>query len=196
MSITVNFSDPDFIRKCKSKPADVILIKAVGLSKRKGLTILDTCAGRGQDAALMAAFSGEVLALERNPAMFQALEAALTKLSDRRYWKPRLQLLQQDAIAYLQDLEPADYPEVIFIDPMYPHTTKNPRNKLILRDMREVIGDDSDADQLLEQAWGKAIERIVVKRSKRAPFLGGKEPSYQCKGNSIRFDVYLPSAWS
>lgn len=193
MSIHIDFSDPDFIRKCKSKPTDLTLLKAVGLTKRKDLTILDTCAGRGQDAALMAVFSGEVLALERHPEMFAALEQAVSKISERKPWKQRLQIQQQDALTYLANLEPADYPDVIYIDPMYPHHNKNPRNKLILQQMRNVVGDDTDADQLLELAWGKAIERIVVKRPKRAPLLGGKEPSYQCKGNSTRFDVYLAS---
>jgi len=187
----INFSEPDFIRKCKRKPAELLLLKAVGLSKRKGLTILDTCAGRGQDAALMAAFSGEVLALERNLEMYKALHKALSRLSEYRTWKDHITVLHQDAIDYLNNLEPADYPEVIYIDPMYPHNNKNPRNKMILREMRELIGDDLDADLLLESAWGKAIERIVVKRPKRAPYLADKEPSYQCKGNSTRFDIYL-----
>lgn len=195
MSILINFSDPSFIKKCKSKPNDLTMIKAVGLAKRKELRILDTCAGRGQDAALMAAFSGHVLALERNPILFTALQEALDKLSPLRPWKERLKVEHEDAIHYLQKLEPADFPDVIYIDPMYPNNQKNPRNKQALRDMRDIIGDDMDSDQLLEYAWGKALERIVVKRPKRAPFLANKAPSYQCKGNSTRFDVYLSALW-
>ncbi len=195
MTISINFSDPDFIRKSQRLAADLDLLKAVGLAKRRGLSILDTCAGRGQDAALMAIFSGNVLALERNLDMFLSLEAAVQKLSSRKLWKERLHVLHHDAILYLKDLQPEHYPDVIFIDPMYPAATKNPRNNLILREMRELIGDDEDADSLLKHAFGKAIERIVVKRPKRAPFLNGQEPSYQCKGSSTRYDIYLASLW-
>jgi 16S rRNA (guanine1516-N2)-methyltransferase len=195
MSISINFSDPDFIRKSQSQAADIDLLKAVGLAKRRGLSILDTCAGRGQDAALMAIFSGHVLALERNLIIFEALETAVNKLSIRKPWKDRLQIMHQDAIFYLQALQPTHYPDVIYIDPMYPCTHKNPRNNQQLREIRELAGADEDAHVLLEHAFGKALERIVVKRPKRAPFLGSKEPSYQCKGNSTRYDIYLASLW-
>ena len=195
MSISINFSDPDFIRKSQSYAADLDLLKAVGLAKRRGLSILDTCAGRGQDAALMAIFSGRVLALERNLEVFLALQAAVNKLSSRKTWKDRLQVMHQDAILYLKNLQPIHYPDLIYIDPMYPVTNKNPRNNLILREMSEIVGADADADQLIKSAWGKAVERIVVKRAKRAPFLASKEPSYQCKGNSTRFDIYLACLW-
>ena len=177
--VEINFTNKSFKRKCHCKPRELTLLQATGIAKRHNLMILDTCAGRGQDAALMAAFGARVLAYERHEGIYQALIRAHQTVAKYASWANQLHFKHQDAISVLQVLNEAQYPDVIYIDPMYPHLSKNPRNKLILQQMRELVGNDDDADQLLLSAWGKANERIVVKRPKKAPVLANLPPSYQ-----------------
>lgn len=51
--------------------------------------------------------------------------------------------------------------------------------------------DEAQEALLLELALGLAQKRVVVKRPKGAPLLAGKEPNYQIKSKSIRYDIYL-----
>jgi len=43
---------------------------------------------------------------------------------------------------------------------------------------------------LLEAALDSDAARVVVKRPLKAEFLGGKVPSSQIKGKTVRFDLY------
>jgi 16S rRNA (guanine1516-N2)-methyltransferase len=54
-----------------------------------------------------------------------------------------------------------------------------------------LIGDDQDADELLETALLCAGNRVVVKRPRLAPALADKAPSHSITGKTSRFDVYL-----
>ena len=60
-----------------------------------------------------------------------------------------------------------------------------------MRVLREVVGDDLDAEKLLEAALQVAKKRVVVKRAKLAPTLTEKKPDVIFMGKSSRFDVYL-----
>jgi 16S rRNA (guanine1516-N2)-methyltransferase len=59
---------------------------------------------------------------------------------------------------------------------------------------RSLVGDDTDADQLLGLALGVATRRVVVKRPVHAPFLAQKKPTHSFVGKTARFDMYLVSA--
>ena len=94
-----------------------------------------------------------------------------------------------------QDIQ--DYPftpplaNVIYLDPMYPHRKKSSLVKKEMRIIRQLVGDDPDADDLLFYALQTDIKRIVVKRPKNAPFLGNKKPTTCLKEKNSRFDIYL-----
>ena len=50
--------------------------------------------------------------------------------------------------------------------------------------------DDDDAPALLQAALALATHRVVVKRSRKAPAIGGEQPGYVLEGKSSRFDIY------
>ena len=105
-----------------------------------------------------------------------------------------------DALQYLNALGPQDYPDVIYIDPMFPHSKKSALVKKEMRVLREVVGDDDDAAQLLLSALKCQVKRVVVKRSRYAPAVGDVIPNYQVLGKSSRYDIYLdvsmlPLSW-
>jgi len=53
-------------------------------------------------------------------------------------------------------------PQVIHLDPMFPHREKSALVKKEMRLFRELAGDDNDAPRLLEAALDVATHRVVV----------------------------------
>jgi len=105
--------------------------------------------------------------------------------------KKRLQLTQTDSREFLAKLREADYPDVIYLDPMYPERTKSSLVKKEMRVLRNIAADDPDGPELLKAALGRARNRIVVKRPRLVPPLGNMAPSHQIQGKTSRFDVYM-----
>jgi 16S rRNA (guanine1516-N2)-methyltransferase len=56
--------------------------------------------------------------------------------------------------------------------------------------LRDLLGDDTDKDQLFNVALQAAGKRVVVKSPDDAEPLGGK-PSESFSGKLLRYDVYL-----
>ena len=81
-------------------------------------------------------------------------------------------------------------PQVIYLDPMFPHRDKSAQVKKEMRLFRPLAGDDDDAPALLDAALALATHRVVVKRPRKAPAIAGKPPSYTLEGKSSRFDIY------
>ena len=155
----------------------------------KGLHILDATAGWGRDAALLASFGAEVLMVERQPVLASLLADGLSRLSDDSAVKKRLSLVGIDAKKYLQELTPADYPDVIYIDPMHPVRQKSALVKKDMQALQQFIGADDDAGELLSIAITRARQKVVVKWPQRlAPLL---PPNQSFGGKTVRFDVYI-----
>jgi 16S rRNA (guanine1516-N2)-methyltransferase len=57
--------------------------------------------------------------------------------------------------------------------------------------LRDLIGDDVDAPDVLSLALKKAKKRVVVKRPRLAKPLNDQIPNLVFAGKSTRFDVYL-----
>ena len=79
----------------------------------------------------------------------------------------------------------------VYLDPMYPHRTSSALNKQEMRVIRDLVGDDTDDDKLLELAFTTAQNRVVVKRPKRAEKLSDRIPSFVISMKNSRYDVYL-----
>ncbi len=87
--------------------------------------------------------------------------------------------------------DPAHKPDVVYLDPMFEHDDKQTAQvKKDMQAFRAVVGQDTDADDLLEKALACARCRVVVKRARKAAPLAGREPSYALTGKANRFDVY------
>jgi len=80
---------------------------------------------------------------------------------------------------------------VIYLDPMFPDSRKSALVKKEMRILREVVGEDVDATELLQLALLCAKRRVVVKRARLASIIEGPKPDLQFKGKSSRYDVYL-----
>lgn len=167
-----------------------LLYQAVGA--RAGLRVVDATAGLGEDAFLLAWKGCQVTAIERSPIVAALLEDGLRRaggVPELREAAARVHLLVSDARAYLRSLPEVEHPDVVYLDPMFPHRRKAALVKKEMRIVRGIVGDDPDADELLEAARAAARRHVVVKRMRLAPELGsGVGRSY--RGKSTRFDVY------
>lgn len=154
---------------------------------RSGLKILDLTAGWGRDAAILASYGAEVTMVERHPIMAALLEDGLRRMEPQPS-APRLRLIHQDSMSYLQTLSSADYPNVIYIDPMHPTREKSALVKKDMQILQAMIGVDDDACALIQMAITKVKSFVVVKWPQRAPALIPATNSIP--GKTVRFDVY------
>lgn len=187
MMIDFNQMNLDWPHRRIGKNHDVC--RAVGLNKFSDLTILDATAGLARDAFIFAKLGANVTMLERNATLAFMIETALENLSNETL-KQNLHFVFTDAITYLESKDVQH--DVIYLDPMFSDTDKRAKVKKDMQFLQELIGENEDADQLLQRALKKAKKRVVVKRHKLSPFLNDQKPHHQIVGKSTRYDVYLP----
>ncbi len=100
----------------------------------------------------------------------------------------------QDLLSALAGDKSFARPDVVYLDPMYPHKKKSALVKKEMRVFQSLVGADLDADALFAPAYELATKRVVVKRPDYAEFLGGAKPSMAIETKKNRFDVYVKAA--
>nr|WP_234465517.1 MULTISPECIES: 16S rRNA (guanine(1516)-N(2))-methyltransferase RsmJ [Erwiniaceae] len=168
--------------------------KAVGIKGGYLPDVIDATAGLGRDAFVLAALGCRVRMLERHPVVAALLDDGLRRgYEDAEiggWLRERLTLLHVVSQQALSDITPA--PDVVYLDPMYPHRQKSAMVKKEMRVFQSLVGADDDADALLEPARRLAKKRIVVKRPDYAPPLAGVATQSAVVTKSHRFDIYPP----
>ncbi len=168
------------------------IAKAVGLNKGVTPRILDATAGLGRDAFALASLGCQVDMLERSPVVFALLADGLARAQAAANGEVA-RIANQMTVAYgsvLDGLTPAHLIDVVYLDPMFPERQKSALVKKDMRFFHSVVGDDPDADGLLDAALAMDCARVVVKRPSKAPLLANRQPSHQIVGKSIRYDIY------
>ncbi|MCF7202087.1 class I SAM-dependent methyltransferase [Pseudomonas sp. JM10B5a] len=169
-----------------------MIAKAVGVQPGVRPQVLDATAGLGRDAFVLATLGCPVTLIERQPIIAALLEDGLLRAAGDAEVAPivaRMRLLQGDAIALMGAWGEAP-PQVIYLDPMFPHRDKSALVKKEMRLFRPFVGDDLDAPALLAAALQLASHRVVVKRPRKAPVIEGARPAYSLEGKSSRYDIY------
>ncbi len=175
-----------------------MIAKAVGIKAGVYPHVLDATAGMGKDSFVLATLGCQMTMLERSPIVQVLLQDGLKRAQSYAREQDiellqvieRMALVQQDSRAYLELLAPEQFPDVIYLDPMFPERTKTADVKKEMAAFHSVVGKDEDADALLPLALSKVNYRVVVKRPRKAPFLNNQTPSYQLEGKSSRYDIY------
>lgn len=166
--------------------------KAVGVKGNYLPTVVDATAGLGRDAFVLAAIGCQVRMIERHPVVAALLEDGLKRgYQDAEiggWLQERLRLIHGTSVEALTEITPR--PDVVYLDPMYPHREKSALVKKEMRLFQSLVGADSDADQLLLPARLLAKRRIVVKRPDYAPPLDNIATSSAVVTKSHRFDIY------
>jgi 16S rRNA (guanine1516-N2)-methyltransferase len=175
-----------------------MIAKAVGVKAGVHPRVLDTTAGLGKDAFVLATLGCHLQLLERSPVVHALLADGLQRARNHASFEDpefahiiaRMELLAVDSQDYLEQISDENRPDVIYLDPMFPDRQKSADVKKEMAAFHHVVGKDEDADSLLEKALKKARYRVVVKRPRKAPFIANKTPSYQLEGKSSRYDIY------
>lgn len=188
-------SGPVRYRWLKGGGRNQAIAKAVGLkSGGAQVTVLDATAGLGRDAFILASLGCRVQLVERSPLIAALLiDGLLRARHDEKGAEVvrSMAVVVSDAKKILEAITPENSPDVVYLDPMFPHQGKSALTKIEMRLIRSIVGDDNDAELLLPLALTKARKRVVVKRQRHAPNLSGGSPSFVVKGKSNRYDVYL-----
>jgi len=169
-----------------------MIAKAVGVQPGIRPRILDATAGLGRDAFVLASLGCEMTLIERQPLVAALLEDGLQRAALSLEVAPiaaRMRLLGGNAIALMQEWQ-GEAPQVIYLDPMFPHRDKSALVKKEMRLFRPLVGDDLDAPALLAAALELASHRVVVKRPRKAPAIAGSRLGYVLEGKSSRYDIY------
>ena len=173
-----------------------MIAKAVGIAQGVRPRVLDCTAGLGKDAFVLASLGCQMTLIERQPLVAALLEDGLARARGDGETGPivaRMTLLTGNAIEHLRQWQ-GEPPQVIYLDPMFPHREKSALVKKEMRVFRPLVGDDLDAPALLEAALALATHRVVVKRPRKAPIIEGAKPSHSLEGKSSRYDIYPKKA--
>lgn len=168
------------------------LARAVGIKPGRRPAIVDATAGLGVDSFILAALGCRVTMIERSPVIGALLADGLERAASHPATETimeRIHLLLGNARELITALR--EQPDTVYLDPMYPHRHGSALNKKTMRIIRELVGDDHDAGDLLEAALNIAGNRVVVKRPKGAPELSDRRPTHIVTMKNSRFDVYL-----
>ena len=173
------------------------IAKAIGIKGDYVPHVLDATAGLGRDAFVLASLGCKVDMIERSPVVAALLEDGLKRAEDHpelsSWLNDRMQLFHGVSYDLLNEWS-ASRPDVVYLDPMFPHRKKSALVKKEMRIFQQMLGPDEDADKLLQPALQLARRRVVVKRPDSAPWLEETKPSMAISSKKHRFDVYITQA--
>ena len=172
------------------------IAKAVCLSSSQVPLILDATAGLGRDAFVFASLGARVILVERSAIAAALLADGMQRASSDKEISAiisRMQLIYADALELMPKLasEHSQTPDVVYLDPMFPHRKKTAAVKKEMSSFQHLVGADCDSDHLLAAAMQLARKRVVVKRPIKAPLLANKSASFSLPMKKHRFDIYL-----
>ncbi|QQS55773.1 MAG: class I SAM-dependent methyltransferase [Candidatus Competibacteraceae bacterium] len=170
------------------------LARAIGLKGGAAPTVADVTAGLGRDAFVLACLGCTVWLIERSPVVAVLLRDGLRRAAHDaeigQMVRERLHFHSGDGRECLPRLTASQRPDVVYLDPMYPHRQKSAWVGKEMRLLRQLAGDDADAPSLLAVALTCAGNRVVVKRPRLAPALSGPPPTARIVTPNTRFDLY------
>jgi 16S rRNA (guanine1516-N2)-methyltransferase len=169
------------------------IARAVGISAGTRPSIFDATAGLGGDSFVFASLGCTVLLCERSPIIACLLDDGLRRARQNPdsigEAAKRMKMFSGDAKTILLTL--TEKPHTIYFDPMYPHSRKSALNRIEMRVIRDLVGEDDDSHDTLLLALEHATKRVVVKRPKGADHVGNLKPTHYTTMKNSRFDVYL-----
>ena len=168
------------------------LARAAGFAKGTIPTIIDATAGLGRDAFMLACLGAQVTLLERSREVHDHLQGALARAGaespELAAVVARMTLMSGDA----RDLLPGLRADAVIVDPMHPPRTNSAEVKQEMRLLRELVGPDPDALELMQAALAADCKRVVLKWPLRAaPLQGLRKPSHSIGGKTVRYDVFM-----
>ncbi|MBH95852.1 MAG: hypothetical protein CMD87_01145 [Gammaproteobacteria bacterium] len=184
-SVHVDFVEGTQARRIKAITGEA-LTRAMGCHKGLRPAIFDATAGLGGDLSVLANIGCAVCAVERQPVVAALLRDALRRAEDSDVgWCDRVQLECTDSLDLMSHVSHG----VVYIDSMFPKDRKSAPS-LSMQVLHTLGGIAEKPERLIDAALDSGAARVVVKRPIKADFLGGRVPSSQVTGKTVRFDLY------
>lgn len=195
LNLCIDFFNPQLQWRLKTLNKKQIFAKSLGLHKTiKKPYVIDATAGLGHDALSMLKLGCRVTMIEASPLVFALLEDALLRAKQNPLNHTlainQLSLVNDDSTSFLKQLKENEKPDIIYLDPMFPHRTKSAKIKHAMWALQHIT-QNHDPNLLCSTALKTAKHRVVVKRAKQAPHLTSHQPTIIYYGKSIRYDVYV-----
>lgn len=170
------------------------IAKAIGLKQGNNPTVLDATAGLARDAYILATLGCKMTLVEQSPILSNLIEDGIKRgLEDEQcaqILSTHFNLINQNAIEYMNTLSEEQRPDVIYIDPMYPERKKSALVKKDMQILQHLLGKTDDDEALLKAALGCAKKRVVVKRPSQAEPVGQIKPGSSVNSKKTRYDLY------
>ncbi|MDD5850127.1 MAG: class I SAM-dependent methyltransferase [Firmicutes bacterium] len=170
-----------------------LLVKAARIRDSAGApTAVDATAGLGEDSLLLAASGFCVTLIEKDPVIAALLADAMARAAKDPLLAGavgRMRLLEGDSIEILGAL--TFVPDVVYLDPMFPERQKSGLVKKKFQLLHDLEQPCMDGEALLAAALSAGPRKVVIKRPKKGPYLGGRKPSFSLEGKAIRYDCLL-----
>ncbi len=174
-----------------------LLKKALSVKPSKDVVIWDATGGLLEDSMLMLSYGYNIVTFERNPLMvdliLEAIKNARKDFDFHNILNDRFCFIAKDfrQVVHDGDLLKSNFPDVIYIDPMYPKREKSALGSLKMRQVHQIVGEDLDTFELLVAARKIAKKRVILKRPNWAQIVSD-DLAYSYTGKSTRYDLYLP----
>jgi len=179
-------------------PGRPTVVRAVTAGSGPAPVVIDATAGLGGDAFDLAHAGCRVLAIERDPTVWQLLADGLRRaLADPALadTAARIELLHGDARELLPRHGPVD---AVYLDPLFEVRRRQAGKRKGMK-LLQLLGGEKPPSaaaegELLDAAQDAARRRVAVKRQLRARWLADREPSGSIRGRTVRFDLYAGRA--
>jgi len=191
--IRVDFTDAQALYRRKQAKKE-ILAQAVGCKKGKTLSVVDGTGGLGRDSFILATAGCRVTVFERHPVIAALLADGLTRANATpltRDISRYIHLINDNFVSFRQYHQDLGHVDVVYLDPMFPARKKSAKVKKELQTLQMLAEIEDDFTPLLHTALSMAVNRVVVKRPRKAPPLTNIVPSHSINAKTIRFDVYI-----
>jgi len=162
---------------------------------KKTLSIIDATGGWGADTLLMCMQGYHVTVIERHPVMALMLREAMQRLAKTEWAQQGLMtvptVIEANAVDYFNQERGVITADCVYLDPMFPpKKKKSAATNKHMQLLQWLLGQDDDAEQLVESALQSGAKRVSVKRPDYATPLYCK-PSAQFSSKLVHYDVYL-----
>ena len=188
-----NIAKPIYVDFTEYNKVSNELVKACGISKKNKINILDCTAGLCKDSFILANTNCNVIAIEKNNIVFALLQDGFERGYTNENIKKVLNnitLYNDDSVNFLKKTDKEF--DCIYLDPMF---DKSKKSRLVKKEMQffhNLIEENDNKQDLFYLALEKTKNRVVVKRPLHSEFLiNNIKPSFQVKGKTIRYDVYI-----
>jgi 16S rRNA (guanine1516-N2)-methyltransferase len=172
------------------------IARAIGLKSGLKPSVLDTTAGLAGDAFVLATLGCPITLIERSAILFCLIENAVERAELSEKFQAIMQqgfhIINCDANDYItRQLKSGNTsPDVIYIDPMYPHRKKSALVKKDMQILQRLHQEDDNTGELLANALAYAKKRVVVKRPIHAETISEIVPNTSIKSKKTRYDIY------